>query len=318
MAKRRMGLIIFVLYLCLLLLPCQAQAASTTDAKEPIDTEKNCSLTMSYCSEDIVFSKLPIKLYKIADVSKDYQYTLASSFAESNLILNGIQRTGEWNVIGSTLESYILANGVAADFDAVTDTEGKVSFDELKPGLYLAVADSAINDETTYVFDSALIALPGLGTDGLWQYQVAVKAKCEIIPPAGLDEVIELRVTKLWKGDDEKNRPESIEVEIFYKGTSYEVVKLSDDNNWTYSWKAKNDVSNWKVVERNIPSGYMMTVDEKETSFVITNTLDRDPNEGPERPQTGDTSNVMLWFILMMISGTMFIILGITRKRSRV
>lgn len=319
MAKRRIGIIAFILCICLYLIPCQVQAASTADAKEPISTNENCSLTISYCSGGIAFSELPVKLYKIADVSADYQYTLTSSFEKSNLILNGIQTVGEWNVIRSTLETYILANEVAADFNAKTDFEGKVSFDALKPGLYLSITERIIKDETTYVFDSALIALPGLSADGLWQYQVDVTSKSEIIPPSENDEAIELKVLKLWKGDSGSSaRPTTIEVEIFCNGTSYQTVTLSEDNHWTYTWSVKDNGSDWKVVERNIPAGYTMTIEERETSFVLTNTLNQEKPNVPDATQTGDTSNIMLWVILMIVSGSMLIILGITEKRNRV
>ncbi len=319
MAKRRMGIIAFILCICLYLIPCQVQAASTSDAKEPISTNENCSLTISYCSGGIAFSELPVNLYKIADVSADYQYTLTSSFEKSNLILNGIQTVGEWNVIRSTLETYILVNDITAGFNAKTDFEGKASFDALKPGLYLAITERIIQDETTYVFDSALIALPGLGADGLWQYQVDVTSKSEIIPPSRDDEEIELKVLKLWKGDGGSSaRPTMIEIEIFRNGTSYQTATLSENNHWTYTWSTKDDGSDWKVVERNIPTGYTMTIEERETSFVLTNTLNRDVPDNPDSPQTGDTSNIMLWVILMIVSGSMLIILGITGKRNRV
>lgn len=319
MAKRRIGIIAFILCICLYLIPCQVQAASTADAKEPISTNENGFLTISCCSGGIAFSELPVKLYKIADVSADYQYTLTSSFEKSNLILNGIQTVGEWNVIRSTLETYLLANDITADFNAKTDFEGKASFDALKPGLYLAITERIIQDETIYVFDSALIALPGMGADGLWQYQVDATSKSEIIPPSEDDEKIELKVLKLWKGDSGSSaRPTAIEVEIFRNSTSYQTVKLSEDNHWTYTWSAKNDGSEWKVVERNIPTGYTMTIEERETSFVLTNTLNLDNPNVPDAPQTGDTSNIMLWVILMIVSGSMLIILGITGKRNRV
>lgn len=318
MAERRMGIIAFVLCFCLLLMPCQVQAASTSDAKEPISADRDCSLSISCCNDGTPFSALPVKLYKIADVSADYQYTLTPSFEKSNLILNGIQTVGEWKVICSTLEAYILAYGVTADFNAVTDTEGKASFDSLKPGLYLAITDRVIQNETTYVFDSSVIALPGLNADGLWQYHLDVTAKSELIPPSE-DDKIELKVLKLWKGDNGSlTRPATVEIEIFRNGTSYQTVTLSEDNRWTYTWSAKNDGSDWKVIERNIPQGYTMTIEERQTSFVLTNTLDRDVPYNPDAPQTGDTANVMLYFILMIVSGSMLIILGITRKRKRV
>ena len=305
-----------MLCVCLFLMPCQVQAASTTDAKESISTEQDCSLNISYCSGDVAFSELPTRLYKIADVSADFQYTLTSSFKKSNLILNAIQTVGEWNVIRTTLETYILANEIDANFNSITDAEGTASFDSLKPGLYLAITDHVVQNDITYVFDSALIALPGLGTDGLWQYQVEVASKSQIIPPCEGEEEMELKVLKLWKGDNGNFvRPATIEVEIFRNGTSYQRVKLSKDNHWTYSWSVKDDGSDWKVIERNIPAGYTMTIEERETSFTLINTYNRDPHDNPDLPQTGDTSNIMLWFILMSISGIMLIVLGTTRKR---
>ena len=318
MGKRRMEIMALLLFFCICLLPCQVQAASTAEAKEPISTDKNCSLTISYCSGGIAFSELPVKLYKIADVTANYQYTLTPAYEKSNLLLNGVQTVGEWNVIRSTLETYILANGIKEEFSAVTDAEGNVFFDTLKPGLYLAITERIMQDETIYVFDAAIISLPGLGADGLWQYQVHVTAKSEVIPPSEDDEKIERKVVKLWKGDNGRTvRPATIEVEIFRNGISYQTVTLSEDNRWAYTWSAKDDGSDWKVVERNIPVGYTMTVDERGTSFVLTNTFVQDVPNTPDMPQTGDTANIMLYVIVMIVSGSMLIILGITGKRNR-
>ena len=61
-----------------------------------------------------------------------------------------------------------------------------------------------------------------------------------------------------------------------------------------------------------------MTIEKRETSFILTNIFDSDnPNE-PNAPQTGDTLNVMFCLILMTVFGSAFIILGITRKKNRV
>lgn len=317
MAKRRMGIIAFTLCICLILMPCQVLAVSTINAKEPISTDKTCSLAISYCSGGIAFAELPVKLYKIADVSANFQYTLTAAFEKSNLVLNGIQTVGEWNSICSTLEGYILADGVAADFNGITDAEGKASFEALKSGLYLVITECVVQDETTYVFDSAIIALPGLDTDGLWQYSVEVVSKSQIIPPIEGDEEIELKVLKRWKGDNgNASRPATIEVEIFRNGKSYQTVTLSESNHWAYTWPAKNDGSDWKVVERNVPAGYTMTVEERGTFFVLTNTLDRDISDHHDTPYTGDRMNIMLFVILMIVSGSMLIILGMTRRRN--
>ena len=60
-----------------------------------------------------------------------------------------------------------------------------------------------------------------------------------------------------------------------------------------------------------------MTVETKDNSFILTNTYTpQNPEETPDTPQTGDTSNIMLYVILMLVSGSMMIILGIIGKRN--
>ena len=319
MINRKLGIIVLLLCLCLHLLPYQVMAASTSDAVEPIIPENECSLTVSYCYGETAFSGIQVKLYRIAEVSADFRYTLAQNFAASGLILDGIRTTGEWDVVRSTLEAHILAYNIAPEFTSVTNEDGQVSFESLKTGMYLAIVNQVEQDDLHYRFDSALIALPGLGSDGRWQYQVSVNAKGEVLPPVDPDENVELKVLKLWRGDENRNvRPESIEVGIFCNGISYETVILSEENHWAYTWFAKDDGSTWTVIERNVPQGYTMTVEERQSTFVLTNTWTSTyPDDPGKPPQTGDTSNIMLYVLLMIGSGSMLIILGITGKKSR-
>lgn len=323
MAERRLGSLVLLFGLCLSLLTGYGYAASVADAVEPIAAEKGCALTISYRLDDQAFSGMPVKLYRIAEVSVAVQYTPVSSFQGADLTLNGIQSNAEWSVIRSTLVSYILANGIAPDLTTVTDQAGKVSYDALKPGLYLAVAEPVTNENMVCVFDSALIALPGLGADGRWQYQVAVAAKGRLLPLLEPDGETQLKVLKLWKGDEGQNvRPESIEVEIFRSGMSVQTVILSEQNHWSYSWVAEDDGTDWMVVERNIPTEYSVTVEERGGTFILTNVL-RPVEEQPQgeetrptdSPKTGDTPHILLYTVLMYLSGDVLLIFGLTGKR---
>ena len=318
MAKRRMGIMLFLFCLCLSLLPVGAQAASTADAAEPIAINESCTLTISYGYEGTGFADVPVALYKIADVSADFQYTLTAPFAEAAVQLNGIQSQGEWNAARNTLEAHILAKGVAPTETAVTDLNGQAAFTTLKPGLYLVPAGYVEEPDLACAFDSALIALPGLGTDGRWQYQIAVACKPEWIPPIEGDEELEWKVLKLWKGDSGKNdRPVSVTAEIYRNGELYETVTLSKENDWSYSWSAKNDGTYWMVVEREVPLGYTGAVEERNNTFILTNTRipDRPTDEGPE---TGDASQLLLYLLLMCASAGALILLGAAGKRKRV
>lgn len=320
MPNRKIGMIIFFLCFCLHLVPCQAMAASTSDAVEPIIPENECSLTVSYCYGKIAFPDVQVNLYRIAEVSADFQYSLTQTFAPSGLTLNGIRTTGEWNVVRATLEAHILAHNIAPEFTSVTDKNGQASFEMLRTGMYLATVNQVEQDGVYYLFDSALIALPALGADGRWQYQASVNAKGEMLPPVGPDEKAEFKVLKLWRGDEGRtDRPKSVEVEIFYNGNSYKTVTLSEENHWAYSWSATDNGARWTVVERNVPQGYTATVEERQSTFVLTNTrIPADPDVPVKPPQTGDTSNIMLYVLLMIGSGCMLIILGVTGKKSRV
>ena len=316
MAKRRIGLIAFWLCFCLCLTPCVLQVASAAEIKEPISTEKECSLTITYGYDGTVFAGQSVELYKVAEVSADALYSLTAPFADSKLILNGIQTQGEWNVIRSTLETLVLANQVTPLKTAVTNASGQACFTQLSPGLYLVLPVNVVQETLTCCFDAVLVALPGLEDNGRWQYQITVAAKPQALPPIQPDEELQLKVLKLWKdGEGSAHRPQSIEVEIFRDGTSYQTVILSEENNWSYSWSAKKDGASWKVVERNIPTEYVMTVEERSSTFILTNTLSSDTPVTP--PLTGDSLNLLLYIIPMLISGSLLMIVGITGKRER-
>lgn len=331
MARRRVGKIAVIIFLLLYLLPCSVLAAHTSDAKEPILTDKDCSLSVTYKYDTTVFSGQTLKLYKIADVTEDASYSLTNSFKSSNLVLNGIRTSGEWNVIRKTLETHIIANEVEPIHTGTTDNRGQVDYLGLEPGLYLVSSLRVAYQNSSCIFDSSLVALPGLESDGTWNYQTSINAKPEVLPTKSPEENIQYKVLKVWK-DDKESRPQSIEIEIFKDETSVNKVILSEDNNWCYRWNTKDNGSQWTVVERNIPKGYTMTMVERGTTFVLTNTLIPDIPEKPTNtdnkenpsgvrdafdilPATGDTANIMLAMMILLISGTILIISGFKGRK---
>ncbi|MBO5726232.1 MAG: Cna B-type domain-containing protein [Clostridia bacterium] len=308
MVKRITALLLCV---CFLLVPFYAQAASTSDASKPISPTKECALTLSLRYGDTAFSAVNVKLYKIADFSADFQFTLTPEFAETNLKLNGIKANSEWQTVRTTLESHIISKKINHTLNGVTNDSGKAVFDALNTGLYLAIADDAVSGDLTCYFEPTLVTLPTLDKDNNWQYQVEVAPKPGVLPPLDPDEEIELKVIKLGKGDKASSRPKSIKIEILCDGEIYKTVTLNAKNNWSYGWSAKNDGAIWTVVEPKVPSGYTTTYDKRGSVFIVTNIY---PPNG-ETPVTGDTSNILLYVILMVVAGTALILLGVTGKR---
>ena len=323
MTNRKMGILALLLCFCLCLLPTRGLTAAAVEVTTPIATGEECSLTVTYAYGETAFADLQVKAYHVAQVTADCRYVLTSAFEASDLILNGIQTAGEWDVIRSTLETYILGKAIEPQTVGTTNEQGQVCFTALHTGLYLVTVDHVIHGDMDYCFDATLVALPGAAPNGEWQYDVTVNAKGEALPPVDTDEETAYKVVKLWKGDEGRStRPASVEVEIFRDGVHYETVILSDETNWCYTWSTKDDGARWAVVERNVPQGYAMTVEEKETSFVLTNTYvppitdePEDPDEPEDSPQTGDTFHVLPYMLLMTASGMVLIVLGVVCRK---
>ena len=102
------------------------------------------------------------------------------------------------------------------------------------------------------------------------------------ITPDEKDEIT-YKVLKLWKDQGyTEYRPISITVDIYRNGELNHTVRLSGENNWAYSWSAEDDGSIWTVIEREIPEGYIMSVEKRSTAFILTNTFDEQEPEEPD------------------------------------
>lgn len=86
------------------------------------------------------------------------------------------------------------------------------------------------------------------------------------------EEPVEITACKQWSGDSSKERPDSVTVTLYDGKTAYETVRLSDKNDWSYTWEDLDADGNWQVVETNIPKGYVPSYKVKGDVVTITNT----------------------------------------------
>ena len=122
------------------------------------------------------------------------------------------------------------------------------------------------------------------------------------------------KAVKSWR-DGGQDRPVSVSVEVRRDGQLQQSVTLSAKNNWVYTWKAVDDGSVWTVNEVNVPEGYTVGIQRSGDTFSITNTKPETP--AGNIPQTGDTTNVTLYVLLMAASGLALLVMGIVlRKKS--
>jgi len=155
-------------------------------------------------------------------------------------------------------------------------------------------------------------------------------------PPLPPDDTITVTVKKVWKGDEEDTRPESITVRLLCDGEVYDTVELNEDNEWKHRWIDLDDSDNWDVEEIDVPEGYTSEVKQRGNTWTITNTFDEEiiteePVPGGDLPEiiipdpqvpagekvdpakTGDP--MMLWAAAAAMSGFGLGWLGLTGKK---
>lgn len=293
--------------LCLLMLWSLLQPVEAS-ALTPLEPEKPCSLTLHYRQEGVGFADIPVRIYRVAEAFPDGTFELISPYSGYPVNIHGITSQTEWQTVATTLTAYIAADQVTPDDTATTDDSGTAVLTGLKTGLYLVSGAVAENENGTYVFRDFMVYLPTPAEEG-FDYDVEALPKCGAFTPA-----TDYRVVKLWKdAGNSRNRPASVEVELREDGILRETVTLSRENDWTYEWSDPDGRGIWTVAEKNVPAGYRVSISTGGAAFTITNTYPC----APDMPDTGDTSPLWLYIVIMCFSGFMLMILGTVGLRGR-
>ena len=306
--RKQITILIGLVALCTAMLcPLSVQAAT------PLDPTADTSLTLHYQKEGQAFSGLQISIYRVAEAFPDGTFELIEPFSSYPINIHDITVQEQWKHTAVTINAYIVANQLMPYREATTNDIGTAVFEHLETGLYLVSEVVAENNSGTYVFDQFMVYLLTPQPDGSFDYDVEAKPKCVNYVPK-----TEYRVTKLWQDAGNQNdRPEEITVDIYKDGELWETQILGASNNWSYVWYVSDEEhSNWAVVERSVPEEYHVTVHKNGGTFSIINTHDSFP-EIPDSPETGDTSNITLYIMLMCIAGIMLIVLGIYNRRHK-
>lgn len=313
----------------LLLLPVQAMAAGS------IDTGRDVSLTISYQDGNTPLTGAGFDLYMIATVDEYGELTTAEAFRQFNVDIRG-KDDAAWKALASTLEGYVLRDGIAPTDSGKTDQQGLLTFpnqaERLEQGLYLVLGHRHTQSGRIYDATPFMVLLPTQDKEANdWLYDVIVKPKHESRPePENPDDnTITRKVLKVWADEGhEKERPKEVIVQLLRDGKVYETVTLNAANNWRYTWEDLDDRYQWTIVEKELED-YTVTVTREGVTFVVTNTYTEntpdeptptDPtpptqpgNPGkPTLPQTGQ-----LWWPVpvLMAAGLLFVVIGLIRRR---
>ena len=278
------------------LLFCLMPLGISASAAERIDVEKPVSLTLTCRPQDAPLGGMNFSIYRVAEVSSTVHFTLTAPFDSYSVKVNGLNSASAWRAAANTLATYAAADGLAANDAGATGTDGKVSFTDLKPGLYLIVGEKLKVGRKTYTATPSLLCLPDLDeTNDTWMYDVSASPKMDVNTSTkpkpdnpgsgGENDTVERTVRKVWEDTGhEKERPSSIQVTLLRDGQPDRTATLSENNGWRYTWPNLSDDYIWQVVEPSVPDGYTVTFTASDTVLVVTNTYEEFEDITPEGP----------------------------------
>ena len=297
--------------LCLLLVLCNMPSAASAAASEPYpfpvidDLNRLCSLSVNIGAPGV-----PVRVYRVADVSADVRFTLTGDFTRYNVSLDNMTST-KWRDLAQTLRGYVFLDSLTPCRAGMTNGEGIAVFSDLPVGLYLVDADAYKDPEgsgKTIQPAAFTVCLPnweaetdeatGAITGGHWQYNVSARPKYRDLD----GEITMRRVLKVWDdAGNEANRPARITVSLLKNGEIYDTVELTAENNWRHAWEELDGSADWTLVETG-GSGYTVSVSLQGLTFVLTNSYSppdnppppdkppppgHPPPPGPRRPPAG-------------------------------
>ena len=298
----------------------------TVQTYQPIETERRCSLRLTYHHGDKLFEGLEIQIFHAADVSENKEYTLSTAFRDLPVNINAVSSQSEWENIASTLTAYTLANSISPTQEKNTDQNGAVKFTDLPVGLYLVRWTKNETEDQVSGFEPFIISVPDINDDGSWNYDINALPKPGKYAPT--NQETEYRAVVLWDDEGfEAHRPDHVQIEVFKDGKSVGIYTVSARENWTCKWTALDDGSVWTVVERGIGAEYEITVSQYGKVFTIVNHFseetprqdsrsskpDLGDNSSPLR--TGDDPAILIYTLVVLILSASLSVILIAYKR---
>ena len=236
---------------------------------------------------------MELSLYRVAEYEESGSFTLTERFRKYPVSLE--QKSQEdWQGAADALAAYIRRDGITADAVLASGSDKIVCFTDLNRGLYLVLGQTTElqEDGKTQIYEpqTALIALPEDSketSEGTDPYQVTAVLKFEKNDKPGNPEETKIHVLKVWKQDQEKERPDSIVVELLQtdvEGNTTVVDRqtLTKENQWSYTWKNLSTLMRWSVSEAEVPNGYTVAVTREGDTVVLTNTAKKSGNPDGE------------------------------------
>lgn len=276
-ANKRIISFVMVCMLVLSAVPFWAHA-------EEIDITRPCQIKLTYNYLNQPLENARFDVYRIGNVDED-GYKLTGDFAEYPV--NSSHLNIGASDVSEILYSYALMDGQTPDVTMTINDEGVCQM-ELPQGLYLIAGQPFEDSRGMFTTEPMIIALPyRFSHTEPFYYDININPKSGFIPYTDMDE-INRSVMKIWHDQDEKLRPQSIEVYLLRDREVVDTVTLSAENRWVHRWENLSEEYEWRVVEKPVP-GYIVEVDLILGIYLLTNTYhEQEPTEPtvPTEPTT--------------------------------
>ena len=327
LTRRKRTLALLAAVLCLL--------TSVAQAAGSIDLSRKPTLTLTYRDGRTALSGAKFSIYRVADADETGELTVRSEFDEFDLDIRG-KNDRRWREMAQTLESYVLRRELTPADNGKTDKTGMLTFPTqgktLAAGLYLVIGERHTQGGNDYDAEPFFALLPTQDLENNeWVYDVSANVKFGKTPVPDDGDTVTRKVLKVWDDDGAgDSRPQEITVELLRNGKVYDTVKLSEKNNWRYTWLDLDADARWSVTEKTV-SGYTVSITREGITFVVTNTKKPDRTDTPDTPvkpsnpskpsspakPTLPQTGAVWWHVeALALSGLVFLILGALDRKT--
>lgn len=309
---------------------------NTAEAQaEELPENRSCSLWIQSPADGTIDAKFT--LWKVADwqtqdTAGSFKLVDALTRSSQTIDLSGLDMENADKNSRTAMTVYNAVQNTPSLKAVAVDVEVKASdgkkakvAENLETGLYLIMGKGLDG----MVMNPVLVSLP-ITSGGQWTYDVAIEAS-KFSKPKEADK---LRVRKVWSGDSQADRPDSIMVLVTYQDNSSRVQKeivLTKEENYQKELDLKDfgvskvgNSSYWSASEERTDTSYSQNVSSMVESengtavctITITNTKNGH-NTPPTIPKTGDPTDLMLWIVVFAAAALILIFLGAAVMRRR-
>lgn len=249
----------------------------------PVSAEnKNCTLSLVCTSDSKAVANLEWSVYRIGSRNSYGEFVLEGSFKKYAVSLDDMSASAVQKV-AYTLENYAKLDGISANASGKSDSQGRISLNNLDSGIYLISGKEYSTTTNRFIPSPSIVELGGEKGTNITVYP---KFSVEVIPEK---KKVSYSVRKVWANDDGASgaRPKEISVELYANEKLNRTIKLNASNGWYYEWKSDVDIS-WRVKEKTVAKNYTVNVGKNGTEFLIVNSYK--PPKKTTTPTTVTTS----------------------------